>query len=260
MATACLVDVAKDASLRPPCETLSQVRANLLGNSSTITFSSGPIKEDHEKKRKLTLISVKDTAETNKRLRLTGWSSNRWRKLWEESVGATSRGGQSVKGGAPGRGGASGWGGATGRGGTSGRGGATVRGGASGKVGLCVREWRGFWKRWGIDHPVRRGTSAEELLRRSHPSKEQLLPFFHRLVPPQVNPLFLSHPLLISFFVSRSDADNSRQAPRKRSGPAEELTLTQANLIIGMAAFLYLPPVSLLHALVDRSGLVFSTY
>jgi len=23
-----------------------------------------------------------------------------------------------------------------------------------------VREWRGFWKRWGIDHPVRRGTSA----------------------------------------------------------------------------------------------------
>jgi hypothetical protein len=137
MATACLVDVAKDASLRPPCETLSQVRANLLGNSSTITFSSGPIKEDHEKKRKLTLISVKDTAETNKRLRLTGWSSNRWRKLWEESVGATSRGGQSVKGGAPGRGGASGWGGATGRGGTSGRGGATVRGGASGKVGLA---------------------------------------------------------------------------------------------------------------------------
>jgi len=120
-----------------------------------------------------------------------------------------------------------------------------------------VREWRSFWKRWGIDHPVRRGTSAEELLRRSHPSKEQLLPFFHRLVPPQVNPLFLSRPLLISFFVSRSGADQSRQAPRKRSGPAEELTLTQANLIIGMAAFLYLLPVSLLQ---DRSGLVFSTH
>lgn len=88
----------------------------------------------------LTLISVKDTGETNKRLRLAsaeGWSSDRWRKLWEESVRATSRGGQSVKGGVPGRGGASGWGGATGRGGTSGRGGATVRGGASGKVGLA---------------------------------------------------------------------------------------------------------------------------
>jgi len=118
-----------------------------------------------------------------------------------------------------------------------------------------VREWRSFWKRWGIDHTVRRGTSAEELLRRSHPSKEQLLPFFHRLVPPQVNPLFLSRPLLISFFVSRSGADQSRQAPRK--SPAEELTLTQANLIIGMAAFLYLLPVSLLQ---DRSGLVFSTH